>query len=45
MSVLSQDFYERDTKIVAQEILGKVLVHNTPQGTMLGLIVETEAYF
>jgi DNA-3-methyladenine glycosylase len=43
--ILPRNFYERDTKIVAQELLGKVLVRHTSQGTMRGLIVETEAYF
>jgi DNA-3-methyladenine glycosylase len=37
---LSKKFYSRDTKIVAKELLGKILVHKDCKGK----IVETEAY-
>ncbi len=43
--ILPRHFYRRDTKIVAQEILGNILVHKTPQGVLRGMIVEAEAYF
>lgn len=41
---LNRDFYSRDTIIVAKELLGKILVHNTGGNVLKGKIVETEAY-
>lgn len=44
MFFLPRSFYERDTILVAQELLGKILVR-TWQGQILsGIITETEAY-
>jgi DNA-3-methyladenine glycosylase len=41
---LPRDFYDRDTIVVAQELLGKHLVHVVDGIARVGRIVETEAY-
>ncbi len=41
---MNRSFFQRSAPLVAQELLGKVLVHQTPQGPCGGIIVETEAY-
>jgi DNA-3-methyladenine glycosylase len=41
---LPKEFYNRDTEIVAREMLGAILECKTERGTASGIIVETEAY-
>ena len=44
MTKLPRTFYDRDTVLVAQELLGKWLIHQRQGGERIGKIVEVEAY-
>ncbi len=41
---LPREFFTRDGITVAKELLGKILVHETPEGTIRGIITEVESY-
>lgn len=44
MKKLDRQFYARDACIVARDLIGKLLVHDSQEGRTAGIIVETEAY-
>ena len=44
MKRLPRDFFSRDTRLVAEQLLGKFLVRETDEGQMIGKIIELEAY-
>lgn len=43
-SLLPRSFYEEQPELVAPRLLGKLLVHRTPDAVIAGRIVEAEAY-
>lgn len=44
MKILDREFYNRDSLVVAKELLGKVLVHEVNGKRISAKIVEAEAY-
>ncbi|HEU0231085.1 MAG TPA: DNA-3-methyladenine glycosylase [Burkholderiaceae bacterium] len=44
LAKLPRRFYDRDTQVVARELLGKLLVHQVNGVRRVGRIVEVEAY-
>ncbi|MGI6412109.1 MAG: DNA-3-methyladenine glycosylase [Syntrophomonadaceae bacterium] len=44
MERLPRSYYLNDTLYIAKDLLGKVIVHNSPEGLTAGRIVEVEAY-
>lgn len=44
MQKLPREFYNRETSIVARELLGHYLVHRSEDSEKIGKIVEVEAY-
>jgi len=44
MPRLPREFFARDGLVVAKELLGKILVHETSEGTVRGIITEVESY-
>jgi DNA-3-methyladenine glycosylase len=44
MKKLKKAFFNRKTELVAQELLGKILVYKNKNQIISGIIVETEAY-
>jgi len=44
LTPLPPEFYLADTITVAQRLIGRLLVKDTPEGTAGGMIVEAEAY-
>lgn len=44
MKRLERDFFMIDALELSKKLIGKILVHETPFGTVRGIITETEAY-
>lgn len=44
MKRLEREFFMADALELSKNLIGKVLVHETPLGTVRGIITETEAY-
>ena len=44
MKRLNRDFFNRHTEDVAKELIGKYIVRKTKRGSIIGKIIEVEAY-
>ncbi len=44
MKILKKEFYQRDTVVVARDLIGKTLVRKINNKILSGIITETEAY-
>jgi DNA-3-methyladenine glycosylase len=44
VTLLKEEFYNRDPRLVARALLGKLLIRKLPRRILAGRIVETEAY-
>ena len=42
---LVRSFFARDADVVARDLLGRILVHDAPEGRVAARVTETEAYF
>jgi len=42
---LPRTFFARDSDVVARDLLGRLLIHDSPRGRLSARITETEAYF
>ncbi len=42
--IAERDWFDRSAADVAPELLGSILIHDTPEGRVAGRIVEVEAY-
>jgi len=42
--ILKKEFYERETVMVAKQLVGKTLTKKTQSTKLTGIIIETEAY-
>lgn len=42
--MLTRDFFQQDAVALAPQLLGKVLIHRSPEGITAGRIAEVEAY-
>ena len=43
--VLPTEFYARDSAVVAQELLGNLLIRKLHESLLVGIMVEIEAYY